>query len=96
METEWVLATAGLVSVLTTTGGFLAGSRKRKAETLDTGSSAAKSIAEAYQKLNDSLAHRIATLELRMEALENENSDLALENENLKTRIRVLESNITE
>ena len=96
MELQWVIASAGLINVLTVAGGFLVGSRKRKAETLNVGSSAAENIAEAYKKLNDSLASRIATLERRMEVLEIENSELALENENLKSRIRVLESNSTE
>ena len=92
MESEWVIAMAGLISVLTTTGGYLVGSKKRKADTLNVGSSAAESIAEAYKKLNDSLAKRIAILEMRMEALENENHELVVENKELRERIRALET----
>ena len=92
MESEWIVAMAGLIGVLTSTGGFLVGSRKRKADTLNVGSSAAESIAEAYKKLNDSLAKRIAILEVRMEVLENENHELVIENKELRERIRALES----
>ena len=67
MDPQIVIAGAAILGTLTTAAGFILGNRDRKATIVSKHATAASDISEAFNRLNDALEQRIASLEKQRE-----------------------------